>query len=185
MSNANDNLIRNDDLVASTRKENRAQPPGQEIRVVVPSCHFCGSEIHGPALRETDGEYCCEGCVLKEQAFHELESARDDAYLALAESLGGGIPLLYIFLFNPLVGFALLLPISIGGLGVNQSAYVLFYGIVGVPENLALAVSLLMQLIIYLTSLPGGVLWWRSRSTTEPAASSSPPIPQRKPGETG
>ncbi len=58
---------------------------------MVPSCHFCGSEIHGLAVRETDGEYCCEGCVLKEQAFHELESARDDAYLALAESLAAAL----------------------------------------------------------------------------------------------
>lgn len=45
-----------------------------------------------------------------------------------------------------------------GGLGVNQSAYVLFYGIVGVSEKLALVVSLLMQLAICMTSLPGGVL---------------------------
>lgn len=102
---------------------------------------------------------------------------------ALSESLGGGIPLLYIFLFNPLIGFALLLPISIGGLGVNQSAYVLFYGIVGVPENLAFTVSLLMQLIIYVTSLPGGVLWWRSRGVAETTPAPSQ-VPHHKP-ETG
>jgi len=34
---------------------------------------------------------------------------------------------------------------------------------VDVPEQQALAVSLLLQLIVYVTSLPGGVLWWKGR----------------------
>ena len=48
--------------------------------------------------------------------------------------------------------------ISIGGLGLSQSAYVFFFDLVDVSEQLALAVSLLLQLIIYISSLPGGVL---------------------------
>jgi len=80
-------------------------------------------------------------------------------FLALA--LGGGISFLYICLLNPLIAFVLLIPISIGGLGLNQSAYVFFFGLVGVPERLALAVSLLLQLTVYLSSLPGGMLWWQ------------------------
>lgn len=85
----------------------------------------------------------------------------------LAEALGGGIGLLHISLFNPLIALVLLVPISIGGLGLNQSAYVFFFGLVGVPERLALAVSLLLQLIIYVSSLPGALLWWRGRGRTE------------------
>ena len=85
----------------------------------------------------------------------------------LAEALGGGISLLHICLFNPLIALVLLIPISIGGLGLNQSAYVFFFGLVGVPERLALAVSLLLQFIIYVSSLPGGVLWWRDRRIRE------------------
>jgi uncharacterized protein (TIRG00374 family) len=81
------------------------------------------------------------------------------------QAVGGGVPLLYIFLFNPLIAFVLLVPISVGGLGVGQGAYVFFFGLVGVPEHLALSVSLIMQMIIYLTSLPGGVLWWKGRKT--------------------
>ena len=89
----------------------------------------------------------------------------------LAKALGGGIALLHICLFNPLIAFVLLIPISIGGLGLNQSAYVFFFGLVEVPEQLALAISLLIQLIIYLSSLPGGVLWWRGRGAARPEAS--------------
>lgn len=81
----------------------------------------------------------------------------------VAQALGGGISLLHISLFNPLIAFVLLIPISIGGLGLNQSAYVFFFGLVGVEERLALAVSLVMQLIIYVSSLPGGLLWWKGR----------------------
>jgi uncharacterized protein (TIRG00374 family) len=82
----------------------------------------------------------------------------------IAQSLGGGMPLLYIFLFNPIIAFVLLVPISIGGLGVTQAAYPFFYGLVGVSPDLAFAVSLLKQLIVYLTSFPGGSLWWRGRA---------------------
>jgi uncharacterized protein (TIRG00374 family) len=82
----------------------------------------------------------------------------------IVQSLGGGIPLIYIFLFNPIIAFVLLVPISVGGLGVTQAVYPFFYGLVGVPGSLAFTVSLIKQLIIYVTSLVGGVLWWRRKA---------------------
>jgi uncharacterized iron-regulated membrane protein len=33
-----------------------------------------------------------------------------------------------------------------------------------VPQSLAFTLSLLKQLVIYITSLPGGVLWWRRKA---------------------
>jgi uncharacterized protein (TIRG00374 family) len=82
-------------------------------------------------------------------------------------SLGGGISLLHIFLFTPLITFVLLIPMSVGGIGLNQSAYVFFFNLVGVPEHKSLAISLVMQAIIIISSLPGGVLWWRKRSAKQ------------------
>jgi uncharacterized protein (TIRG00374 family) len=82
---------------------------------------------------------------------------------SLSQSMGGLIPLVAIFLFNPLIALVLMIPISIGGIGVSQNAYPFFYGLVGVPLDHALAVSLLMQLVIILGSLPGGVFWLRGR----------------------
>ncbi len=82
----------------------------------------------------------------------------------IVQALGGRIPLIYIFLFNPIIAFVLLVPISVGGLGVTQAVYPFFYGLVGVPTNVAFTLSLLKQLIIYLTSLVGGALWWRRRA---------------------
>ena len=101
----------------------------------------------------------------------------------IAQSLGGGMPLIYIFIFNPIIAFVLLAPISIGGLGVTQAIYPFFYGLVGVQSGLAFAVSLLKQLVIYVTSLPGGVLWWRGRSGA--GESSSQPSGDVPPKSTG
>ncbi|MCS7261295.1 MAG: flippase-like domain-containing protein [Anaerolineae bacterium] len=82
----------------------------------------------------------------------------------IAQSLGGGVALIYIFIFNPIIAFVLLVPVSIGGLGVTQAVYPFFYGLVGVPASLAFSISLLKQLIIYITSLLGGMLWWRGKA---------------------
>ncbi len=85
----------------------------------------------------------------------------------IALALGGGISLLHIFLFTPLITFVLLIPISLGGIGLNQSAYVFFFNLVGVPEEKSFAISLIMQAIIIVASLPGGILWWRKRSARQ------------------
>jgi hypothetical protein len=81
----------------------------------------------------------------------------------LSRSMGGLMPLSVILLFNPLIALVLMLPISIGGLGVNQTAYPFFYGLAGVPAGHAVAVSLLMQLVMILGSLPGLVFWLLGR----------------------
>jgi len=92
----------------------------------------------------------------------------------IAAGLHAGIPLRYIFLFNPILAFAPLIVPSLGGLGVNQGAYDWLYASLGgvTTRPQALAVSLLMQLIIYLSSLPGGVLWLRKRGRRDVAAPS-------------
>ena len=92
------------------------------------------------------------------------------AIFVAAEALGGGVPLWSIFVFNPLIAFVLLVPISVGGLGLNQGAFVFFFGLVGIPRDVIFPVSLVMQFIIYVTSLPGGLLWLRSRRRKLPAA---------------
>lgn len=81
----------------------------------------------------------------------------------LSQAMGGLMSLSAIFLFNPLIALVLMIPISIGGIGVSQTAYPFFFGLAGVPTDHALAVSLLMQSIALLGSLPGGVLWLQGR----------------------
>lgn len=83
--------------------------------------------------------------------------------IAIVAGLNGEIAPIYIFLFNPIIAVALIAPISIGGLGTGSVLYVYFYGLVGVPQTLAFALSLVKQAVIYIGSLPGGVLWLRNR----------------------
>jgi uncharacterized protein (TIRG00374 family) len=93
--------------------------------------------------------------------------------IAIVTGLHGEIAPIYIFLLNPIIAVALIIPISIGGLGTGSVLYVYFYGLVGVPEPLAFALSLIKQAVIYLGSLPGGVLWLRRRGKKDEAAGSS------------
>ena len=74
------------------------------------------------------------------------------------------ISLLTIFIFNPLIGLSQLIPASIGGLGLNQNLYDFFYHqLVDYNQTHVVAVSFLMQFVVYLTSLPGGIIWWFDR----------------------
>lgn len=91
-----------------------------------------------------------------------------------ANAVQAGIPFFWVLVFNPLTPIAQFIPSIASGLGVNQGVFVGLYSAIGrvaSPEG-ALAMSLVMQVIIYLASLPGGVLWWRKRRVASPAMES-------------
>jgi len=94
-------------------------------------------------------------------------------WYVVARALGENQALFYFFLFNPLIAFVLLIPISFNGLGPKEATTVFFFGLVGMPEEVALSMSLIFHLIVVLTSLPGGVLWWRERALAPPTASAT------------
>ena len=88
-----------------------------------------------------------------------------------ANAVQAGISFLWILVFNPLTPIAQFIPSIASGLGVNQGVFVALYSAIGrvASPTKALAMSLVMQVIIYLASLPGGVLWWRKRRAASPA----------------
>ncbi len=53
----------------------------------------------------------------------------------LSQAVGGQMSLPIIMLINPLIALVLMLPISIGGLGLNQAAYPFFYGLARVTAT--------------------------------------------------
>lgn len=55
------------------------------------------------------------------------------------------------------------LPVSIGGWGVRESAFVLGFGLFGVGATDAFALSVLFGVASLLAGLPGGLLWWFNR----------------------
>jgi uncharacterized membrane protein YbhN (UPF0104 family) len=64
-----------------------------------------------------------------------------------------------------------LIPISIAGWGVRESAMVVAFGLIQVPRSDAIAVSLLFGMTLLVTGLPGGVLWWRTSDHSAPSVS--------------
>lgn len=79
----------------------------------------------------------------------------------LADALGVDANLTSCILLMPLVMLATLAPISIAGWGVREGAMVLALGLIHVTRTDAIAVSVLFGATLLVTSLPGGMLWWR------------------------
>ena len=100
--------------------------------------------------------------------------------LAIVAGLHGEIAPIYIFLLNPIIAVAVIAPISIGGLGTGSVLYGYFYGLVGVSEPLAFALSLVKQAVVYVGSLPGGVLWLRAREQGDRGAGEQRRIVDRR-----
>ncbi len=87
-------------------------------------------------------------------------------------SLGIEMPFQYVFVFNSLIAFVLLVPISINGIGVQQAVYVYFYStVLGIAQPAeALAMSILMHAIIITSGLLGGLVWLQSARKPRAAA---------------
>jgi uncharacterized protein (TIRG00374 family) len=76
--------------------------------------------------------------------------------LSMALSLQVGV--VYFFVFVPLITVSTILPISLGGIGVQEGAFAYFFSLVGMPLAGALALSLLLRVLSIVASLPGGLL---------------------------
>ena len=72
-----------------------------------------------------------------------------------AVALGISVDPLLLAMVLPLVWVALMLPISIGGLGLQEGAYFFFLRGIGVGGPAALAISILEHVIVRVASLPG------------------------------
>jgi len=77
----------------------------------------------------------------------------------LSCSISLKISLIYFFIFVPLINLLIMLPVSIGGIGVQEGAFVYFFSRVGVSTHEALTVALLFRAIMVAVSLPGGVFY--------------------------
>lgn len=74
---------------------------------------------------------------------------------AQAVALNIQVDPLLLALVLPLVWVALMLPVSIGGLGLQEGAYFFFLRGIGVSGPAALAISILEHIVVRVASLPG------------------------------
>jgi uncharacterized membrane protein YbhN (UPF0104 family) len=91
--------------------------------------------------------------------------------MLLAWGLGIKAGFLDGLMIVPTVVLLTTLPISVAGWGVREGAMVAGFGLVGVPADAALALSVLYGLATILVSLPGGIVWLAGRSRGEPPPS--------------
>lgn len=80
-------------------------------------------------------------------------------FYVLSLSLHLMIPVVYLFLFFPVISIVSMAPVSLGGLGVREGMTVYLFQKVGVESVHALGLSLAWFSIIFLTSLLGGVVF--------------------------
>lgn len=74
-------------------------------------------------------------------------------------ALGIKISFLYSLIFLPFIGAITLLPIAIGGLGLREGLFVVYFAKAGVIKQLALAMSLLSFTFIVFYAAIGGLIY--------------------------
>lgn len=75
-----------------------------------------------------------------------------------ALALGLDIPLIYFFIYVPIIVLMAMLPFSFGGLGVREAGFVYFFGASLTTPEAAFALSLVIYFMGILTSLPGAAV---------------------------
>ncbi len=92
-----------------------------------------------------------------------MQSAVIAAYYILGKTVGITLSLFAYFGIIPIVFLAGALPVSVGGIGVRESALVGLLVAIGINTQLAIALSLLFLFVLLVSSLPGGVVMLFSR----------------------
>jgi uncharacterized membrane protein YbhN (UPF0104 family) len=80
-------------------------------------------------------------------------------FYCLYRAFGVTLPLVSLAIFIPIMFVAVLIPVSIGGLGVRETALVCLFGSIGVASEASISVGILFQLLQIVASLPGLALW--------------------------
>ncbi len=84
---------------------------------------------------------------------------RIGVHVLVARALGLDIPLVYFFLFVPLLAVVVSLPISLNGIGVREGAGILVFGLIGVDRAHAFSLQFTTYLVAVAVSLLGGLVF--------------------------
>jgi uncharacterized protein (TIRG00374 family) len=86
----------------------------------------------------------------------------------LINGMGAQVSIWQCMLIVPTVMLISLLPFSIAGWGLRESAMATGFALVNAPVAAAVAASVMFGVFTLLLSLPGGLLWWSSRVAPPP-----------------
>ena len=96
------------------------------------------------------------------------------AIYVLAQGFGLDITYFECFLVVPIIMLLSMLPISFSGWGVREGMMIAAFALMGYSGEIALATSITFGLIMIAISLPGGLLWLRTRRVVRPASPTPP-----------
>jgi len=77
----------------------------------------------------------------------------------ILRDLGADVSVIGVMIVAPVVLLLLVAPISIAGWGLREGLFVIGFGLFNVPEDIALAASIVFGLITLAEGLIGGVFW--------------------------
>ena len=78
---------------------------------------------------------------------------------AITQALDLAIPIWSLFLVVLPVLLISMIPVSIAGWGVREGAMIVAFGYAGLPQDQALAVSILLGLVLLGVGALGGLVW--------------------------
>lgn len=94
------------------------------------------------------------------------------AVYVLGISLGLSIPLSYLLIVMPLVYVVTMVPVSVGGLGIREELFVVFFVPLGISAANALTLSLLLSFQLVLMATAGALLYlWHTTIESKKKAS--------------
>jgi len=77
----------------------------------------------------------------------------------ISHSFNVKVSLAHLFIVVPLVNVLVLVPISLGGLGIQEGAYTYFLMKMGLSMQEGFAIALILRVLITLACLPGGLFY--------------------------
>lgn len=77
----------------------------------------------------------------------------------IALSVNQNINLLYFFIIMPIIAIVEMLPVSINGIGIREGAFLYFFTKIGIPDYIAVSMSLLFYIQKVGVSLIGGMIY--------------------------
>jgi uncharacterized protein (TIRG00374 family) len=80
-------------------------------------------------------------------------------FYVIAKSFSAQVPMPYFFIFIPLVVFLSMIPISVGGMGLLESALVFFFSKAGMPIETCLSIAVAHRVLLLTSTLPGGIIY--------------------------
>jgi hypothetical protein len=88
-----------------------------------------------------------------------VQVTRVMTYYFIASAFNISVPIIYFFLFVPIIMLIIMIPVSIGGLGVREGTFIAFFTLVGMSINDAVVISFTNSFINTLITLSGGLVY--------------------------